>query len=240
MLVLHTNRPHKQTRAPSDKQLSGYYGLSLFNSCSLNAPDNDKAAPSLTASLLTLSLLSPPASHSQPLHHALCLLCHTQGRFDGFPSHHLNVPIHLQLKPARRRNANSECRENNLQKPWHVSYHLPLTGNITVAALRRQGWWHHDIRCHNLTSLCRAFEAHQSVWPFFRTQASRIFWAGISPDSLSPALAVIFTLSKSGNSLHDKIYSVYNSENIHTENRVKFTRNMLEDCLKSPQGLDKW
>lgn len=75
--------------------------LSLFNYCSLNVPDNDKVPQSLTTFLLTHSLLSLSASYS--LHSLLrfVLLYDTQGRFDGIPSHHLNVPIHLKVKPER-------------------------------------------------------------------------------------------------------------------------------------------
>ncbi len=62
----HTQTTHKHPRTYTNTLLWGYYGLSLFNSCSLNAPDNDKAPQSLTASLLTLSLLSLSASHSRP------------------------------------------------------------------------------------------------------------------------------------------------------------------------------
>lgn len=57
--------------------LSGYYELSLFNSRSLNAPDNDKAPRRLTASLLTLLPLISFRLPSAPLSSPLCAYCMT-------------------------------------------------------------------------------------------------------------------------------------------------------------------
>lgn len=113
--------------------LSGYYGLSLFNSCSLNTPDNDKALQPLTASLLTLSLLSLSA-YRAPLCAALCLLCDTQGRFDDTPNRHLNAPIHLTVKPACER----EMRTAEGRICEGLGNHFSVTGTIFFVILSRR------------------------------------------------------------------------------------------------------
>lgn len=119
---------------------SGYYRLSLFNSCSLNAPDNDKAPQSLTTSLLTLSLLSLSASHSR---HSLLrfasIVWHSRTIW-RHPQPPLKHPYSSQSKTWERErerewNTNSNCWENNLQKPWNVRYLMPLTGNIKLAVM---------------------------------------------------------------------------------------------------------
>lgn len=196
---------HKQpprTLAQTLARLSGYYELSLFNSCSLNAPDNDKAPRCLTASLLTLRLLSLSASRSlAPLYSALCLLYDTQGQFDGIPSHHLNIPIHLQVKkkkknPARKaRNTNFNCGERTIcTEPWNARQCSPLTSNIKRAPMGDGadgigGGDSGDIRCHNLASLRPCVSEPSICLTFIRESGpSRAHILSLHFFSLSPGL----------------------------------------------------
>ena len=141
-LSVNTQTPtHTHTLSLS---LSGYYGLSLFNSCSLNAPDNDKAPQSLTASLLTLSLLSLSASHSRPsLLRFVSIVWHSRTIWRR-PEPPLKHPYSSQTKTCEREREKYQLGEkkkkkkrweNNLQKPWNVRYHSPLTGNIKLALM---------------------------------------------------------------------------------------------------------
>lgn len=134
MLLKQTHKPRPTpTRTHTHKLLSGYYRVSLFNSCSLNAPDNDKAPQSLTASLLTLSLLSLSASYSRPsLLRFVSIVWHSRTIW-RHPQPPLKHPYSSPSKTCTgERNTNSNCRENNLRKPWNVRYLSPLTGNIKL------------------------------------------------------------------------------------------------------------
>lgn len=83
-------------------QHSSYYRLSLFNSCSLNAPDNDKAPQSLTTSLLTLSLLSLSASHSRHSLRFVSIVWHSRTIWQH-PQPPLKHRYSSQVKPVCER-----------------------------------------------------------------------------------------------------------------------------------------
>lgn len=111
--------------------LPGYYGLSLFNSCSLTTPDNDKAPQPLTASLLTLSLLSLSAYRSLP---SWCRFVSIVWHSRTIWRHHeppLKRPYSSYAKTCERgRNANANCAGKDLQRPQNRRYRFPLTGGV--------------------------------------------------------------------------------------------------------------